>query len=90
MKAINADLMLKQENLFNDWISMCDELKGTVGVIQNNFSRLRADGHLSKEQLKQSTDKFYMDFGFKLQVMALKAVEIHTFLLNTQDNFENI
>ena len=84
---IDADTMLQQENLLNEWIALCNSLEWQGGAIQNDLGRQRRDGHLTKEQLVKSTDDFVTGACTKIQEILLKVTEIQQFMTKAQDDF---
>lgn len=50
--------MTEQEQLFKEWLYVCESLSNLKSFVQNDFDSMIKDGYITKEQIRASIEDF--------------------------------
>jgi DUF1009 family protein len=67
-----------QEQLFNDWDYQCFKLKEIGNIIQNDITRLLADGYVSKKGIESNLDMFNQKYEYRIKFLEELHGDINT------------
>lgn len=74
--------MKTQEQLFEEWYSVCNKLKMLKGFIQNDFDKMLSYNHITKEQIRCSIREFNDLYDITTKHMGELKTEIENLMLN--------